>query len=169
MTDKKRKGKGEPGSGLDGISKRFGNLLDPISRMAEEGTEELTRTGEIKGLSGKARGVYGFTVKMGLGGQPSIQQFGNLRETEKGPAVAEVREPIVDVFDEGDFVLVIAELPGVEESHIHIEVREDVLELTAEAKDRQYHKEVLLPSLVDADSMESTFKNGVLEMKLAKR
>ena len=36
--------------------------------------------------------------------------------------VEEVREPIVDVFDEEDHILVIAELPGVSEDKIKIEV-----------------------------------------------
>jgi HSP20 family protein len=169
MTEKKRKAKGETDRGLGGLSKGVGNLLDLISKMTEEGTEELTRTGEIKGLSGKAKGIYGFTVKMSLGGQPSVQQFGNLRETEKGMAVAEAQEPIVDVFDEGERLVVIAELPGVEESDIRIEVTEDVLELTAEARDRKYRKEILLPSPVEADTMESTFRNGILEIRLAKK
>jgi len=83
--------------------------------------------------------------------------------------VAEVREPIVDIFDEEDLVLVLAELPGVEEGDIHLEVKDDILNLTAEGKDRKYSKEVLLPSVVDADTMESTYKNGVLEIKLIKR
>jgi HSP20 family protein len=108
-------------------------------------------------------------VKIGLGGKPVIEPFGNIKATERGAVVAEVREPIVDVFDEGDSVLVVAELPGVEESDIHLEVRDDILNLMAEDQDRKYSKEVLLPSAVDADTMESTYKNGVLEIKLAKK
>jgi len=168
---KKEESKSKGGFNFDlgGLSKGIGNLFDLVSKMTEEGTEELSRTGEIKGLSGKAKGVYGFTIRMGLGGQPTVEQFGNIRKTEKGAMVAEVREPIVDVFDEEDFVLVLAELPGVEESDIHLEVKDDILNLTAEDKDRKYSKEVLLPSVVDADTTESTYKNGVLEIKLRKK
>ena len=169
MAKEERKSRGEFGFGLGGLFKGIRNLFDLVSRMTEEGTEELSRTEEIKGLSGKARGVYGFTIRMGLGGQPTVEQFGNIRKTEKGAVVEEVREPMVDIFDEEDFVLVIAELPGVAESDIHLEVKDDILELTANGKDRKYGKEVLLPSVVDADTMESTYKNGVLEIKLSKR
>jgi HSP20 family protein len=137
--------------------------------MTEEGKEEYSHTGEVRGLGGKAKGVYGFSIRMGLEGKPIIEQFGNVRATEEGTVVAEVREPLVDVLDEGDKLVVIAEIPGVEAEDIHIEIKEDILELTAEAKDRKYSKEVLLPSPVDANTMGSCYKNGILEIKLRKK
>jgi len=107
---------------------------------------------------------------MGIGGQPTVEQFGNIKKTEKGSVrVAEVQEPMVDVFDEGDHLMVIAELPGVEESDIHLDVEGDILSLKAEGKDRKYSKEVLLPAEVEADSMETQYKSGILEIKLTKR
>ena len=167
------KGKGEKGVEFEfsfgNLFKGIGNLFDLVSKMTEEGKEEYTRTGEIKGLGDKVKGVYGFSVKMGLGGKPIIEQFGNIKATERGAVVAEVREPIVDVFDEGERLVVIAELPGVEESDIHLEVKDDILDLSAEAKDRKYSKEVLLPSSVDAKSLETSYKNGILEIRLRKR
>jgi HSP20 family protein len=169
VTEEKRKAGGEFEFGFGSLFKGIGNLFELVSKMAEEGEGEYTRTGEIKGLSDKARGVYGFSVKMGLGGKPVIEQFGNIQATEKGAVVAEVREPIVDVFDEGEKLVVIAELPGVEEGDIHLEVRDDILDLTAEAEGRKYSKEVLLPSPVDAGSIESSYKNGILEIKLGKK
>ena len=169
LAEEKRKAGGEFEFGFGSLFKGIGNLFDLVSRMTEEGEEEYTRTGEIRGLGDKAKGVYGFSVKMGLGGKPVIEQFGNIKATESGAVVAEVRDPIVDVFDEGDKLVVIAELPGVEERDIHFEVKDDILNLSAEANDRKYSKEVLLPSPVDADSAEASYKNGILEIKLRKR
>jgi len=169
MTEEKRKAGGEFEFGFGSLFKGIGNLFELVSKMAEEGEGEYTRTGEIRGLGDKAKGVYGFSVKMGLGGKPVIEQFGNIKATERGAIVAEVREPIVDVFDEGEKLVVIAELPGVEESDVSFEVKDDILNLSAEAKDRKYSKEVLLPSPVDADSAESSYKNGILEIKLRKK
>lgn len=153
--------------GFGGVFKGIGSLIDLVSKMTEEGKTEVSRTGEIKGL-GKAKGVYGFTVKMGLGGTPTVEQFGNIRETEKGPVVEEVREPLVDVFDEKDKVLVIVELPGVDESGIRTEIKGDILAIEASNKDRKYAKEILLPGAVDGDKMQSSYKNGVLEITLPK-
>lgn len=155
--------------GLGGLLKGIGSLLDLVSRMAEEGKEEHTRSGELEALGGKLKGVYGLSVRMGLGGQPVIEQFGNIQETESGTVVAETREPLVDVLDEEDRVVVIVELPGVEEDDIQVKVEGDILEVSASTRDRRYEKEVLLPSAVDAGSLERPYRNGVLEITLVKQ
>ena len=170
MAKEEKKAKVEFDFGLGGLFKGIGGLFALVSKMNEEGKEEYTRTGEIKGLGDKAKGIYGFSVRMGIGGQPTVEQFGNIKKTEKGSVeVAEVREPIVDVFDEGDYLMVIAELPGVDESDTHVEIKGDILSLKAEGKDRKYSKEVLLPTEVKAESMETQYKSGILEMKLTKK
>ncbi len=155
--------------GLGGIFKGMGDFFELISEMVERGESEVSRTGEfrLKGLGDRARGVYGFTVRTGLGGVPTVERFGNIRSTEAGPVVDEVREPMVDVFDEGESILVVAELPGVAEEDIAVEVRDDVLSLEAKG-DRKYAKEVLLPCRVDAETMKKAHKNGVLELRLSK-
>ena len=155
--------------GLGSLFKGRGSFLDLVSRMVEEGKEETTRNGEVAALGGKVKGVYGFSIRMGLWGKPFIEQFGNIQETEAGAVVTETREPLVDVLDEGDYLLVIVELPGVEKQGIHMDIEGDMLEITAEAKDRKYRKEVLLPSPVDQGSLESSYRNGVLEIRLVKR
>ena len=170
MAKDEKKAKVESDFGLGGLFKGIGGLFDLVSKMSEEGKEEYTRTGEITGLGDKVKGIYGFSVRMGIGGQPTVEQFGNIKKTDKGSVeVAEVREPIVDVFDEGDYLMVIAELPGVEESDIHLEIKGDILSLKAEGKDRKYSKEVLLPSAVEAESMKTQYKSGIMEIKLTKR
>ena len=106
----------------------------------------------------------------GLGGESAqVETFGNIKKDEKGaPIVEEVREPLVDLFDEEDKIIIIAEIPGVEKEKIKIEVKDDILELKAESSDKEYHKEILLPSKVKKESLRSTYKNGVLEITLSK-
>ncbi len=147
-----------------GLFKGLGNLIDLASKLSEEGVE---RKGEIKGLPKGAKGVYGFSIRT-LAGKPVIESFGNIKETAKGPVVEEVREPMVDVFDEEDHILVIVELPGVSEDEIKIEVAGDILSFTASNKDRKYAKEILLPSKVKPDSVKTSYKNGILEITLEK-
>ena len=147
-----------------GLFKGLGNLIDLASKLSEEGTE---KKGELRGLPKGAKGVYGFSVRT-LAGKPVIETFGNIRETAKGPVVEEVREPMVDVFDEEDHILVIAELPGVSEEEIKVEVTGDILNLAASDRDRKYAKEILLPSKVKASSVRTSFKNGILEITLEK-
>lgn len=147
-----------------GLFKGIGNLIDLASKLSEEAVE---KKGEIKGLPKGAKGVYGFSVRT-LAGKPVIETFGNIRETTKGPVVEEVREPIVDVFDEEDHILVIAELPGVSEDEIKIEAAGDILNLTASDTDKKYAKEILLPSKVKPSSLKTTYQNGILEINLEK-
>lgn len=152
-------------AGLGGMFKGLGSFFDLVSKMVEEGQEETTRTGEIEGLGGKLKGVYGFTVRVGLGGEPVIERFGNIQDTEAGPVVTETREPVADVLDEGEELLVIVELPGVEEQAIQVAVRGDVLEVSASNQGRRYYKEVLLPATVDSASLTTSYRNGILEIR----
>jgi HSP20 family protein len=147
-----------------GLFKGLGNLIDLAEKIREEGIE---KKGEIRGLPSGARGVYGFSIRT-LAGKPVIESFGNVRETARGPVVEEVREPLVDVFDEKDCILIITELPGVAENEIKIEIAGDILNLTASDKDRKYAKEILLPGKVKPESMETSYNNGILEITLEK-
>jgi len=151
--------------GFGGLFKGIGNLIDLASKVGEE---EIEKTGEIKGLPKRVKGVYGFRIKTMVGGKPVIETFGNIKETARGPVVEEVREPLVDVFDEKDHILVIAELPGVSEDKIKVELVGDILNLIASDQDRKYAKEILLPAKVKADSLKASYKNGMLEITLEK-
>lgn len=155
--------------GFGGLFKGLGDFIDLLGDMVETDEEEVTRSGEfkVKGLGDKGRGVYGFSVRTGIGGIPRVERFGNIRTTEEGPVVDKVREPLVDVFDEEQEIVVVAELPGVGEEEVHIEIQDDILSLetTGESK---YAKEILLPGAVDAATLLQTYKNGILELRLKK-
>jgi len=159
--------------GLGGLFKGLGNLIDSATKLAEKG-EELSKSGEIdfsgldkiKGLK-DLKGVYGVRVRTLADGKPSVQPFGNIKRTPKGPVVEEVREPIVDIFDESDEIQVVAEMPGIDEKDITIEIKGDILNITAEGKNRKYQKEVLLSREAKADDMTWAYKNGILEVKIA--
>lgn len=151
--------------GFGGIFKGLGSLIDLASKLNEEG---VNKTGEINGLPKDLKGVYGFKISTLSGGKPIIETFGNVKETAKGPVVEEVREPIVDVFDEKEHILVIVELPGVTKEKIKIDINGDILNLNTTDKNRQYAKEILLPHKVNAETLKTSYKNGILEITLEK-
>lgn len=159
--------------GLGGLFKGLGNLIDSATKLAEKG-EELSKTGEIdfsglekiKGLK-DLKGVYGVRVSTLADGRPSVQPFGNIKKTPKGPVVEEVREPIVDVFDAPGEIHIVAEMPGVEEKDISLEVNGDILTISTRGESRKYQKEVLLSRQVKEEDMRWTYKNGILEIKIA--
>jgi HSP20 family protein len=154
--------------GFGGLFKGLGDFLDLVSEVAEKG-EQISRSGEfkVKGLGEKGRGVYGFSIRTDIGGMPRVERFGNIRATEEGPVVAEVREPLVDVFDEGDEIVVAAELPGVRAEEIRADVQGDILSLETTGE-RKYAKEILLSGAVDATTLRKKYRNGILELRMKK-
>lgn len=157
--------------GVGGILKGLGDLVEKLSELAEAG-EKLSETGEIHGSGREVKGMYGFTVKVGLGGdnEPRVEPFGNIRKDVRSghTVVQEVREPVVDLFEESDHVLIVAEMPGVGVEDAKIDLQDDVLTITAEKGDKHYRKEVLLPGNFTKDKMHISSNNGVLEIKCMK-
>jgi len=165
---------GEAGVGVGGLLHSIGGFLDLLSNLAEKAEQvggEIKRTGEIgDDKDGKGvKAVYGFSVRVGGGGKTHIEPFGNVKQDERGAVVEEVREPIVDVFDEDERILVVAELPGVGADDIRYEVDHDVLTLSASRGDRKYSKEVVLSSAVVSEGAAASYRNGVYELSLHKK
>ncbi len=146
----------------------FSELDEEYYRIMEE-IEEAMRRGEVET---KVYGpyIYGFEVRIGPDGKPIIREFGNVRRAGRKPVITEEREPLIDVFEEGDEITVIAEIPGVDKDKIKVEVSDDRRRLIIRASNanRKYYKEVELPAPVDPSSAKANYKNGVLEVKLKK-
>ena len=158
---------------VGGLFKGLEKFID-LAEKVEEAGGKIEKKGEIRGKEGKVRGIYGFSIGT-LEGRPRIQTFGNIKpvkEKERAKPefkITETREPIVDVFDEKDHILVVAELPGINEKEIKTTLKGDILILEAPGGEkRKYYKEILLPSKVKAETEERTYKNGILEIKFKK-
>lgn len=160
--------KAEALADLGAVFRGLGGFVEMLGTLVEKG-EEIQRQGEfkVKGLGDQARGVYGFSVRSGLGGVPQFRRFGNLNPSAKGPVVEDVREPLVDVFDEADEVIVTAEIPGVAENEISLSLEGHHLALATTGRHR-YAKEIALPGNIDPASLERSHRNGILQVKLRK-
>ena len=82
---------------------------------------------------------------------------------EREVPVEERREPAVDVFDEGDHLLVVAEMPGVVAEQVEPSLDGDLLMLTAEAGPRTYATEVLLPR-APTPPLQVEANNGIVKI-----
>ena len=92
--------------------------------------------------------------------------------------------PPVDIYETDDAFMLKAELPGFTKEDVNIEVHENRLIIRGErkreteAKEDQYHRleraygrferAFWLPTTVDAEHIQASFKNGILEMRLPK-
>jgi HSP20 family protein len=168
-TGKRRTGDDEARTRGGGLLGGLIDLVEKLNELAETGRElsgqrEFTST--IEGE--KLKGVVGFNVKMGLGDESvSVEPFGNIkRDRDSGKTVVqEIREPLVDVIEEDDHALVLAEMPGITAEDVRIEVQDDVLTINAERGDKKYRKEILLPESYPREKMVVSCNNGILEIK----
>ncbi len=90
----------------------------------------------------------------------------------------------LDMYEEGNNLIVKAPVPGVKPEDLNIEIREDVLTISGEIKEEKEHKQedyhlreqrygrlersVALPCAVIADDAEAEFDAGVLTLTLPK-
>jgi HSP20 family protein len=155
--------------GLGGLFKGVQNLVDLVSELEKAGGE-IKKEGaiDLSHLKEGMKGVFGFSIKTATGGKPVVEHFGNIKKTPRGAKVEEEREPITDVFDEKDEIRVYAEMPGVDENDIKIDLLGDILNISAESGDKKYRKELLLPAKGKSGGLTSSFKNGILEIKIKK-
>jgi HSP20 family protein len=145
----------------------FSDIEDIIEHMME-------RFGvDVDDLS-KQPFVYGFSISQRPGEEPEISEFGNVPspdENRSGRQQIRVdeRKPLIDVCEIDDNVHVTAELPGIEKEEIELHVTENSMQLNASGKEQKYTEEIELPTGVDPDSAKAAYRNGVLEVVLAKK
>ena len=91
--------------------------------------------------------------------------------------------PRLQMDDAGDEVVVMAELSGFKASDIKVSIEQNLLTIRGERGDDvfegysvhrkersavRFTRTVALPAQVDADSVQASLKNGVLELRLPK-
>jgi HSP20 family molecular chaperone IbpA len=86
----------------------------------------------------------------------------------KSSQVSEKIEPLVDVFEDEESIVVVAELIGIDKSDIDLHATQDKLTISVDSADFKYRREIELPARVDVGSSSSRLKNGVLEIRLKK-
>jgi len=77
-------------------------------------------------------------------------------------------KPLIDVIEGNDDIAVVAEFAGFNKEDLRIHVKDQRLILSAEASDRKYRKSLNLPKRVIPSTLCTTYKNGVLEIRLKK-
>jgi len=82
--------------------------------------------------------------------------------------------PVVDIYETDEELVVMADLPGVEEPGLQLEVSRGVLTLEAEIaaavneQKRGYYRQFKLSDRIDADAGSAALKDGVLTLRLPK-
>ena len=146
---------------IEGMIDRMLDDLGDGTFIDSESLEEFMRNPQ-----GTNPFVFGFSMTMGPDGKPTIQRFGNVSPDETGVRMTPQLEPLVDVIEEDDEIIVVAELPGVERDEIKVRIKGKTLTIHVENPARPYHKEISLPSKVKKEDASSAIRNGILEVRL---
>jgi HSP20 family protein len=148
------------------VLRGLGDFIERLSSLSSE--SEWGHSGSATDARTGAKAVYGVSVRVGRGGRTHFERFGSVSTNASAAPGEDVREPILDLFDEGDHLRLVAELPGVGADDIRIEVHDNVLSLSAGGDARHYTKQVDLPAAVRPSEATSSYRNGIFELKLPK-
>jgi HSP20 family protein len=75
--------------------------------------------------------------------------------------------PLVDIFEEAEFIRLVAEVPGVSPENLHIAVAGNVLTIKG-TKEQAFERVFTLPATVDPSKIKATYENGLLTILLPK-
>jgi len=92
--------------------------------------------------------------------------------------------PDVDIFEDGNDVVVKAEMPGMKKENIEVNLTDDMITVSGEKKKEEkvekkdyyrversygsFTRSFKLPKDVESDKAKATFKDGVLEIRVPK-
>jgi len=123
-----------------------------------------------------------------LGLQETLYRLFDEQTTRERPAREAVPtpwSPAVDIYEASETFVLTAELPGMDQDDIHLEITEDLLVLRGErplhtgAPVLSYHRverpngifqrTFRLPAVVDPQTVSAAYRDGVLRITLPKR
>lgn len=155
------KGIGKMIPGLGGLFKglekspafkeRLKKIDEEVERKLKEAPLKKTEEGKIK-IEGKLEARHLAPDK------PSVRK--------EAPSPTSQDQP-PDVFDEEDHIKIIAEIPGVDEKDINLNLQEDNLKISVDISNRKYYQELKLPCVPEGE-LKKSYRNGVLEIKIMK-
>lgn len=142
----------------------LGGIVKALEKSSPEFRKRIIETdAEIKhrietGWNSKPRIDYGASIK------PLVSERKAIKEELEEKVEELEREPIIDVFEEKDYISVIAELPGVEKKDIETRLTGNTLEISA----GKCSKTIDLPS-IPKSIIERIYKHGILQLKIERK
>lgn len=128
------------------------DMFDQMDEMFARLFSQMSRDMSTSGSK-----MYGYHIIIDNGSGPG-------EVTEFQPALPRsAGEPVAEVHHIGDETMVIAELPGITEDSVRLDMKGTTLVIDAGDADNHYHTTAEVPE-VDPATMKRSLKNGVLEV-----
>ena len=126
----------------------FDQMDDMFARLFSQMSRDMTIGGPK---------VYGYHIVIDNGNGPGdVTEFQPALPRSSG-------EPVAEVHHIGDETMVIAELPGIMEESVRLDMKGTTLVIDAGDADNHYHTTAEVPG-ADPATMKRSLKNGVLEV-----
>jgi HSP20 family molecular chaperone IbpA len=169
---------------FDEIFENFGLFNSKSMKKIQEEIEAMLKevdSGELKGTWKTKEinepGMKGWIFMGSFGSDDSLEPLDPLKPQKRRPiperpfelqenAPEEVREPLMDVFEEEKATKIYLELPGEEKEDIQLKAKEGSIEVKA----KNFYKKIDLPdNNVSTEKITNDYRNGVLTITLLKK
>ncbi len=164
------------GSFVDGVS----NLISRFGELAERGESLRKSMGDTEVAGKPIRTSGGFTVRFGglkdndeasvikpVNTRPATPASSSQSQRSAFPVVAKERTANVELFEEDDHLLLLAEMPGVASEDVHLNFNETLLTIEGKSKTALFKAEVPLPKVFTPEQVAISANNGVVEIRLS--
>jgi len=134
---------------------------------------ELIRWNPMRGMLSLGRGI-----------DPLFDELNCITHRAPGDRTPRSWNPVVDIYDNDETIVINAELPGIDKKNIVVDVTGNVLTLKGErstaneVKNEKYHRRertfgkfervFTLPEDVNPEKIQADYTDGVLEIKIPK-
>lgn len=151
-----------------GLLNGLWEFLKGIEELQNKGFEK-TSSREISMPSGR-KGIYDYSIKVG-GLKKSTLGFRPERVKEKTIEPENIeKEPLVDIFDKDNHVLIVAELSNIKEKDLNFKIVKNTLKISAKTPEGKLEKDITIPKGSKIDKIEKvSMKNNILEIRLRKK
>ena len=170
MTDKDKK---RPEDIVADIDARLGGLLgnvgaalsEMLERLDDDGNGEVRRDTVFDTGKGPVRAQAG--IRVSLAGQTLSRETGVPKPPKPVTPRPKTPQPAIDAavdsFFDGSIWTLTADLPGVSQEEVQIDVKNGVLTLETTGR-RRYRAEISIPDQIEIEEREQSLLNGVLEL-----
>jgi HSP20 family molecular chaperone IbpA len=151
-------------------SRWFNDIYNELERLGEMIDETMQKAfdGISEDKSVKPTRIRGFFIKVSPDGKAKLREYNDFESISDESKLVDDLEPLVDIIEKRDVLIVLVALQGVQKDDIDLRVTENCLIVSIDAEEFDWYDEFKLPTRVKPKSAFAYFKNGVLEVHLEK-
>jgi HSP20 family protein len=168
--DRRRRRRKNP---FDFISdEEFEQLFDEMRKIFESTDfKEIIKDMLRESFDSNERITQGFNINIEPVATPNNKRENNrpLKISQKEFMDYEEYDPSPDVIEGDEEISITVDLPGAIERDIDLNATEQFLEMAVDTPHYKYHRLVDLPCDVQPKTLRSTYRNGVLDIRLKRK